>query len=71
MDERSLTAEEEGIIAARVAAQRKMADEYDKREKARKASLAVGDMPLGSISCVFAADRLAEAGPLPPRSTDS
>ena len=37
LDDRSLTKEEEDIIAARVAAQRKMAEEYDKRERARKA----------------------------------
>ncbi len=36
LEGRSLTVDEESIIAQRVALQRKMADEFDRREKARK-----------------------------------
>ncbi len=39
LDSRALTAAEEDIIAQRVALQRRMLEEYEKRERARKVSL--------------------------------
>ena len=39
LDRRSLTSEEEGIIAARLALQRRMLAEYERRERVRKARL--------------------------------
>jgi hypothetical protein len=36
LDERALTADEEDIIAKRVALQRKMLEEYEKRDRKRK-----------------------------------
>jgi hypothetical protein len=39
LDRRSLTSEEEGIIAARLALQRRMLAEYERRERMRKARL--------------------------------
>ena len=39
LDSRALTAAEEDIIAQRVALQRRMLEEYEKRERARKVPL--------------------------------
>ena len=61
LDSRALTAAEEDIIAQRVALQRRMLEEYERRERARKVLLS-----WSTVSIVLHADAQHQLA-LPPK----
>ena len=65
LDSRALTAAEEDIIAQRVALQRRMLEEYEKRERARKVLLS-----WSTVSIVLHADAQHQLASAPVCVTD-
>ena len=57
LDSRALTSAEEDIIAQRVALQRRMLEEYEKREKARKVLLSCSTVKCTSLPITMASSQ--------------